>query len=483
MQTPANLGAIDPQESHSNHQIQTAREIFELQQSAFQAQPFATEQLRRQQLIALKKAILKHQDKLVKAVSADFGCRSFDETLLADLVPTIMNIDHALKHLRQWMQPEKRAVHWLFQPAKARVMYQPLGVVGIMGAWNYPVFLTLGPLVAAIAAGNRVMIKPSEYCPYSNRIINEIIQDAFSKDEVFLVEGEVPVAAAFSELPFNHLLFTGSTQVGKMVMAAAAKNLTPVTLELGGKSPAIIGPDVSPDFAVERMLFGKTLNAGQTCVAPDYVLCPQEKLDPLIKSFQSHFNALYPDVGNGDLSSIINDDQYRRLKTWLEEAQQQGAQVIPLGQPDESRQRSFPLQLVTQVNSSMKLMQQEIFGPVLPIIAYKDIQQALQIVQSHPRPLALYLFSHDRQLEQRVLDQTHAGGVCINDSVVHFAQDDLPIGGVGPSGMGKYHAVEGFRTFSHAKSVFKRGKFNSAKFALPPYGKLIHRLIYRWFLS
>ena len=470
-------------EKYSKRQIQKAKDIFTLQCKAFNQHPYPSEDLRKQQLVALKKALLKHKDKLAKAISADFGCRSVDESLLADIMPTVMNIDHCIKHLRTWMSSEKRSVSLLFQPAKARLMYQPLGVVGIMAPWNYPVYLSLGPLAAAIAAGNRAMIKPSEFCPYSNRVLNEIIEDAFSKDEVCMIEGDAEVANQFTQLPFDHLLFTGSTPVGKKVMSAAANNLTPVTLELGGKSPALIAPDVSVDFAVERMLYGKCLNAGQTCVAPDYVLCPEEKVDALVEELKSGFNQLYPDINNGDYSSIINDAQYERLQNWLDDAREKGAEIISVTESGNKHPRSMPLQIVLKANSSMTLMQQEIFGPILPIISYQNLSQAIDIIQSQPRPLALYLFTFDQKTEQQVLYATHAGGVCVNDTVSHVAQDDLPFGGVGPSGMGSYHAKEGFLTFSKAKAIFKRGRINSAKNAFPPYGKLIHQLIYRWFLS
>jgi coniferyl-aldehyde dehydrogenase len=272
--------------------INDLQQILEKQRTAYLTDPFPSEALRKQQLKALKVALLKHQDKLVKAISTDFGSRSTDETLIADVMPTIMAIDHALKHLRDWMKPEKRKVSMMFQPATNRIMFQPLGVVGIMSPWNYPIFLSLGPLVAAIAAGNRAMIKPSEYTPYANRIINDIIKDAFSSEEVCTAEGDADLAAGVSGLPFDHLIFTGSTNVGKLVMAAAAKNLTPVTLELGGKSPALIAPDVSADFAVERMLYGKCLNAGQTCVAPDYVLCPEAMQDSLVEACKKQFAKL-----------------------------------------------------------------------------------------------------------------------------------------------------------------------------------------------
>ncbi|PCI71634.1 MAG: coniferyl-aldehyde dehydrogenase [Gammaproteobacteria bacterium] len=459
------------------------KELLQLQQDAFKREPFPSEKLRITQLKALKEALLKHKEKLIKAISADFGHRSEDETQLADIMPTILSIGYHIKHLRHWMKPEKRHVSALFQPASSQIMFQPLGVVGIMAPWNYPVFLTLGPLIAAIAAGNRAMIKPSEFTPYSNRILCEIINDAFSKDEVVIVEGEAEIAAAFSALPFDHLIFTGSTSVGKHVMAAAAKNLTPVTLELGGKSPALIAEDVSADFAVERLLYGKCLNSGQTCVAPDYVLCPESKLDDLIASFKKGFQQLYPDLSCGDYSSVINDRQFSRLNLLIEDANEKGATVISLAEPPTNQERCLPLQLIIDVNDTMEVMQDEIFGPLLPILTFKNIDEAISIIQSKPRPLALYLYSLDKKTQNHVLLQTHAGGVCINDSVNHVAQEDLPFGGVGASGMGKYHGKEGFLTFSASKPILKRGRFYSAKAAFPPYNRLIHRMIYRLFLK
>lgn len=463
--------------------INDVTQLLETQKEAFLDNPFPSEQLRKQQLRALKKALLKHKDKLVKAISADFGSRSCDESMLADIMPTVMSIDHAIKHLRSWMKPEKRKVSMMFQPATNKIMYQPLGVVGIMSPWNYPVFLSLGPLVTVIAAGNRAIIKPSEFTPYANRVINEILQEAFSSDEVAIVVGDAELAAGFSGLPFDHLIFTGSTTVGKLVMAAAAKNLTPVTLELGGKSPALISSDVSADFAVERMLYGKCLNAGQTCVAPDYVLCPENMEADLVAAFKKQFKQLYPDVSCGDYTSVINDTQYDRIQLWLKDATDKGAEIISLSDKSTTLPRSMPLQLLLKPNSNMKIMQDEIFGPVLPIVCYKTPSDAIKIINSHPRPLALYLFSMNKNFENQVLKQTHAGGVCINDTVNHVAQDDLPFGGIGPSGMGKYHAKEGFITFSAVKSVLKRGRFYSPKMAFPPYNKLIHKLIYKFLLN
>ncbi len=465
-------------------------------QRAFMADPFPSEQLRKQQLKALKTALLKHKEKLLKAVSADFGNRSDDETLLADIMPVVMSIQHTIKHLREWMKPEKRGASMLFQPVSNFITYQPLGVVGIMSPWNYPIFLSLGPLVAAIAAGNRAMIKPSEFTPYTNRVISEILREAFTPDEVCMIEGDAEMAGPFAELPFDHLIFTGSTQVGKKVMAAAAKNLTPLTLELGGKSPAIIADDVSAEFAVERMLYGKCVNAGQTCVAPDYILCPENKIKELVDSFKEQFCQVYPSLVSGDYSSVINDQQYQRLQRWCEDAIAKGAIAIPLSGDQstaassdtqkssiDSLPRVMPLTLLLNVNDSMLVMQDEIFGPLLPIVPYHSIEDAIEFVQQRPRPLALYLFSLNPKTHDQVLSQTHAGGVCINDAATHVIQEDLPFGGVGPSGMGKYHAIEGFKTFSAAKSVLKRGKINTAKLALPPYGKPIHKLIYKYLLK
>ncbi len=483
MTTNFSQDTADIQLNFNRQQINKAREQFLIQQRACKERPYPEEKLRKQQLKALKRAIINHQEKLLKAISADFGSRSFDESLLADILPTINHINYTLSNLRHWMRSEKRKISMLFQPAKGRIMYQPVGVVGIMAPWNYPVNLCFAPLIAALAAGNRAMLKPSEYSPYCNRVMNEIVQEAFTSDEVCLIEGDASVADQFSQLPFDHLLFTGSSAIGKKVMAAAAKNLTPVTLELGGKSPVLIAPDVTPEFAAERIIYGKCLNAGQTCVAPDYVLCPEDKVNDLVSALQSKFNQLYPDLGNGDYTSIINEQHFERIQSWLADAKQKGAEITSLAESNTQKPRQLPLQLITKVNSSMLLMQQEIFGPLLPIIPYNNIKQAIQTLNNHTRPLALYLFTHKQRLQDQILRHTHAGGVCINDTVSHVAQDDLPFGGIGSSGMGSYHGIEGFLTFSHKKALFKKGRFNSAKYAFPPYGKWLHRLIYKRYLK
>ena len=474
-------------ESDDLEEIRQTDEALALQKKAFVKSPYLSAQARLNDLVILKKAILEHQEALVQALSKDFGCRSEDDSKVGDLMPTIMGINYAIKHIKKWMKPSKRHVGILFQPAKAFVMYQPLGVVGIITPWNYPLFLSLGPLTTALAAGNRAMIKMSEFTPATNDVIKSMLSSIFTNDKVAVINGGPDVAAHFSTQPFDHLLFTGSTRVGKIVMAAAAKNLTPVTLELGGKSPTIIDNEINIKDAVSRFILGKTLNAGQTCVAPDYILCPTGRVDELKQAISYQFNKMYPTVANNnDYGAIINDAQLQRLKGWLTDAEEKGAILMPLGKDSEQDCFSagkIPLTLVNNATDDMLLMQEEIFGPILPIVSYNNIDEAIAYVNDRPRPLALYLCSHNAGLQQQVLEQTHAGGVCLNDAAMHVAQDDMPFGGIGPSGMGHYHGHEGFLTFSKAKAVFKKGKINTASNAFPPYGKLIHKLIYKFFLK
>ncbi len=469
-------------EIHQSKQTYQITQLLEQQKKAFLQTPYPTEKLRKQQLLALKISLLKHKEKLYKAVSADFGCRSKTETLFSDILRVVATIDHTIKHLRNWMKPAKRSVSMRFQPAINRIMYQPLGVIGIISPWNYPVLLSLGPLVEVIAAGNRAMIKPSEHTPYTNRIISEILEETFSSDEVSLVSGDSSFAKFFSELPFDHLIFTGSSAVGKLVMASAAKNLTPVTLELGGKSPVLLCDDIDVELAVNRILFGKCLNAGQTCVAPDYILCPESKLDALISEFKTQFIQLYPQNENKNYTSIINDQHFKRLQSYLADASQKGANVISLAGASTNT-RYMPLQLITHTHNDMAVMQQEIFGPILPIISYQKLSEAISFIQSKARPLAFYLFSNNVNIQNQVLKQTHAGGVCINDTVSHVAQLDLPFGGVGASGMGQYRAHEGFKTFSANKPIHKKSRHYSKHANLFPFGKIFYKLIYHFFVK
>lgn len=473
--------------SDDQQEISLIEEIILLQKKTFQDNPYLSAEVRIDDLKSLKEAILEKQDDLIEALSKDFGERSFDESKMGDILPTVMGINYAIKRIKKWMKPSKRHVGILFQPAKAYVMYQPLGVIGIITPWNYPVLLSLGPLTAALAAGNRAIIKLSEYTPATNDVIKKIIRATFDVDKVAVIKGGSKVATYFSSQPFDHLIFTGSTQVGKLVMAAAAKNLTPVTLELGGKSPIIIDKEVELKDAVSRFILAKTINSGQTCVAPDYILCPEEKLDDLIDVLSQQFTKMYPSVANNnDYSAIINDEQLQRLSLWLHDAELKGALLKPLGKDSKQNCLSankIPLTLVTKVSDEMILMQEEIFGPLLPIVSYNTLDEAISYVNERPRPLAIYLFSYDESIQKKVLEQTHAGGVCLNDAAMHVVQDDLPFGGIGPSGMGHYHGHEGFLTFSKAKSVFKKGKLNTASMVFPPYGKIIHKLIYKLFLK
>lgn len=451
---------------------------------ACQAQPMPSLAQRRSRLTALKSALLAHKQALCDALALDYGQRSDYDSLVADILPCVMQINYSLKRLKGWMKPVRRHPGLLLAPARVEVHYQPLGVVGIMVPWNFPVMLSLGPLIGAIAAGNRAMIKLSEFTPHTNAALRTLLEAVFDDDEVVLIEGDAGLAAAFSTLPFDHLLFTGSTAVGRQVMAAAAPQLTPLTLELGGKSPCLIAPDMPLALAVERMIFGKSLNAGQICVAPDYVLLPRGQEQGFIEAYQTHFRRLYPKgLDSPDYGSIINAAQYERLTAWLAEAKQAGAQAHPCASParDDGARRLVP-HLLTEVPGHCQLMQQEIFGPLLPLVPYDSIEEAIAYVAARPRPLALYLMSLDETLQSRLIRETHAGGMAINECLFQVAADDAPFGGIGPSGMGHYHGHEGFLTFSKAKTVLRRGRFSAGTLIHPPYRRWYQRLMMALFL-
>ncbi|WP_461601823.1 coniferyl aldehyde dehydrogenase [Aeromonas rivipollensis] len=451
---------------------------------ACQAHPMPSLEQRRNRLSALKGALLAHQQPLCDALALDYGQRSDYDSLVADILPCVMQINYSLKRLKGWMRPARRHPGLLLAPARVEVHYQPLGVIGIMVPWNFPVMLSLGPLIGAIAAGNRAMIKLSEFTPHTNAVLRPLLAQVFGDDEVVVIEGDAGLAAAFSTLPFDHLLFTGSTAVGRLVMAAAAPQLTPLTLELGGKSPCLIAPDMPLALAVERMIFGKSLNAGQICVAPDYVLLPRGQEQAFIEAYQAHFRRLYPKgLDSPDYGSIINRAQYERLTAWLAEAKQAGAQVHPCASParDDGARRLVP-HLLTEVPGHCQLMQQEIFGPLLPLVPYDNIDEALAYIAARPRPLACYLMSLDPALQSRLIRETHAGGMAINECLFQVAADDAPFGGIGPSGMGHYHGHEGFLTFSKAKTVLRRGRFSAGTLIHPPYRRWYQRLMMALFL-
>jgi coniferyl-aldehyde dehydrogenase len=466
---------------HSQQQINQLERTFALQRAAFAANPMPSAEQRIQWLKSLRELLTQQQDALVAAISEDFSNRSADETLLAELMPSLHGIHYASKRIKKWMKPSRRIVGLQFMPASAKVVYQPLGVVGVIVPWNYPLFLAIGPLVGALAAGNRVMIKMSESTPATSQLVKDLLARIFPEDLVSVALGEAEVGMAFSKLPFDHLLFTGATSIGRHVMRAAAENLTPVTLELGGKSPAIVSADVPLADAAERIAFGKTLNAGQTCVAPDYVLVPRDRVDGFVAAYREAVKRFYPTLkDNPDYTAIINERQLARLNGYLQDAEAKGARIVPLY--PEAQGRRLPQSLVLDVSDEMKLMQDEIFGPLLPVVPYDRLEDAFAYVNARPRPLALYYFGYDRREQQRVLVETHSGGVCLNDTLLHVAQDDMPFGGIGPSGMGHYHGHEGFLTFSKAKGVFIKQRFNAARLIYPPYGKAIQKLVYKLFV-
>lgn len=429
----------------------------------------------------LADAMRRWEERIADAISADFGHRSRHETAMAEIYFVVNHIKYLRKHLKGWMAPEKRGIEATFLPGKNRVLRQPLGVVGVISPWNYPVQLALTPAAVALAAGNRVLIKPSEATPRTAEVLAELVAELFSPRVAAVVTGGREVGVEFARLPFDHLLFTGSTDVGRHIMRAAAENLVPVTLELGGKSPTIVHRDFPLDDAMERIVSGKLLNAGQTCIAPDYVLVPRDQVDAFVESFRNTTARLYPTLAaNPDYTAIVSDSHHARLERYLADAQAHGATVIPVNPAGEAlpgSARKLAPTLVTGVSDDMQLMQEEIFGPILPLVPYDTLDEAIAFVNARPRPLALYYFDRDRDRARKVLEETVSGGACVNDVMLHIAQDDMPFGGVGPSGMGAYHGREGFETFSHRKAVFKQARFNLTSLLAPPYGKKIDTLL------
>ncbi|TAN15498.1 MAG: coniferyl aldehyde dehydrogenase [Rhodanobacter sp.] len=435
--------------------------------------------IRAQRLRKLEQMLREQRAAFAAAISADFGCRPQEETDMLEIFPSLSAMRHALRHGRRWMRPRRSLAGLAFLPAHNVLIPQPLGVIGIIVPWNYPLYLAVGPLVDALAAGNRAMLKMSEFTPRFSALFAEQVAKYFPPDEVVVVNGDADVAQAFSALPFDHLLFTGSTAVGHHVMRAAAANLTPVTLELGGKSPAIIGPGARFEHAVERIVFGKLVNAGQTCIAPDYVLLPRARVAEFIELAGKAVARMYPQLERStQYASIVSDRQYRRLVALRDDALAAGAHAHPLGEATaDSARRLLPPQLMTDVDDGMAVMREEIFGPLLPLLPYDALDDAIAQVAARPHPLALYLFEQDQASIDRVLARTRAGGVSINDTLYHIAQHDLPFGGVGASGMGGYHGEAGFRTFSHLKPVFRQARWNGAGLLNPPYGERFRRML------
>ena len=457
------------------------RDTLTRQRAAFMQSATPTLAERRADLKRLRAAILARRSEIEAAVNADFGHRSRHETAITEIVPLTTGIDYLHRNLRRFMQPTPRHVAATFRFGTARIEYQPLGVIGIMAPWNYPLSLALMPLATAIAAGNRAMIKPSEFTPATSELLAKMLSQIFPQEQVAVVIGDASLGAAFSALPFDHLVFTGSTAVGRAVMRAASENLTPVTLELGGKSPVILAEDYPLEPAMAGIAFGKLANAGQTCIAPDYALVQQNRIAAFTAAFDRAVSALYPKgPASDDYSSIVNDRHYARLTGLLDDARAKGGRIIEVGRSagdGDRRPHTLAPMMVLDVRDDMRIAQEEIFGPILPVISYRNLDDAIDYVNARPRPLALYYYGPDDERRRKVLSRTVSGNVTINGTLMHYAQDDLPFGGVGPSGMGAYHGIEGFRTLSHAKGIFEQGRWNGASLLHAPFGRLADTIL------
>ena len=456
------------------------RDLLDAQRSAFARQPPGYGE-RLDALRRLEAALLKRQDDIVAAVSADFGGRAAEETRALELFPLLLEIRHACRHLKRWMASRRAPVAWPFWPAKSAVVYQPRGVVGILAPWNYPVFLSLAPLTGALAAGNHALLKPSELAPATAEVLQSMLAELYPPTYVSVITGGPETAAELTRLPLDYLLFTGSTRVGRQVMKAASENLVPVTLELGGKSPAIVHSEYPIERAAARIVTSKLFNAGQTCVAPDYVLISKDRRDEFVAAARRLIGGMLPALaGNPDYTRIISSQHYRRLRGLVEDARRQGAEIIEFkGAADvcDETNRVFPPTIVLNVRDDMDVMREEIFGPVLPVVEVDGLEGAVAYVNARPHPLALYYFDDDRRRVRDVVGRVTAGGVTINDCMFHVGQAGLPFGGVGPSGMGRYHGFDGFETFSHKKGVYFQARWTPLGLLRPPYDALARRAI------
>jgi coniferyl-aldehyde dehydrogenase len=435
---------------------------------------------RRADLTQLKRALISRKAEIEAALQADFGHRSVHETAIMELLSVVQGINYLSRNLHRWMRPVRRHTAMQFQPARSYVIYQPLGVIGIVAPWNYPLALALMPLATALAAGNRAMIKPSEFTPATGALLEAMLAEVFPPEQVAVVRGDGAVGAAFSSLPFDHLVFTGSTEVGRAVMKAAADKLVPVTLELGGKSPVVIEKGHAA-AASAAIAYGKLANSGQTCTAPDYAMVHESDVEAFLRAYDFAVRQLYPDgPASVDYTSIINERHYRRLAALLEDARARGARVLEIGhavRPAASRARTLPPAVVLDVRDDMRIMQEEIFGPLLPVRTYAGIDEAIAFINARPRPLALYYFGPAGANRARLLARTISGNVTVNNTLVHYAQDELPFGGVGSSGIGAYHGVEGFRALSHAKGVLVQSRRNLTNLLRPPYGRMTNLVL------
>ncbi len=450
--------------------------LLDIQRAAHRRDGPPPSRIRIDRLDRLDDMVRKRQEAFAGAISADFGNRSRFETSLLETMTVLSAIRYARKNVRWWMEPAYQEVDFAFWPGSSWIRREPLGVIGIISPWNYPLQLALSPLVDIIAGGNRAIIKPSEQTPAFSELLHRAISDTFAEQEVAVVTGGPEVATSFAKLPFDHLVFTGSTAIGRKVAQAAAEGLVPTTLELGGKSPTVICPSGSMAKAVKAITYGKFINAGQTCIAPDYVMVPRERMVELAEQVIAEAKRYYPNAG-ADYSTLISERAFDRVLTAVAEAELGGAKVLRHPSPPDRSKRLMPPVVVMDAPENCALMREEIFGPVLPIVGYDTLEDALDWINSHPHPLALYIFAEDKKEQAKVLDRTQSGGVTVNGTLLHIAQEGLPFGGVGASGMGAYHGRHGFDRFTHARAVFRTGFFNAASWLSPPYGKRALRLL------
>jgi coniferyl-aldehyde dehydrogenase len=459
------------------------RALLRVQQNAFQSDMSPSLAVRLDRLRRLNLLVESHAQEFAAAISSDFGTRSLIEIRITETLFLQSGIRHAIRNLSRWMKARRVSTAFAYRPGRSMIMRQPLGVVGIISPWNYPLQLALAPLIDALAAGNRAMLKPSELTPAFSQALASANAKTFAVDEVSVVTGDASVGKQFAALPFDHLVFTGSTAVGREVAQAAARNLTPVTLELGGKSPAIIDASCNLESVIDRIAWGKLINAGQTCIAPDYMLVPRSDVDRFVAQLRASMTRLYPKFrSNPDYSGIISERHMRRLRDLIEDARGRGATVIevePLDSTLAAGGRQLPPTLLLNVSDSMRVMSEEIFGPILPIVPYDSLAEALAYINRRERPLALYWFGQNSAARDQVLAGTIAGGVSINDTLLHIAQEGLPFGGVGASGQGHYHGEFGFRQFSKEKPVFIQSRFSGGGIIRPPYKPSIERVL-RW---
>ncbi|MGJ8670112.1 MAG: coniferyl aldehyde dehydrogenase [Oceanococcus sp.] len=456
-------------------QAMSMADQLQLLRDAYQQQRYPSAKQRIDRLQRLWSGLDVYADRLCEALNEDFGYRSAHQSYFADIATTGKSIRLAQKGVKRWMKAQRRKIDAPFSllGGRGQVLYQPLGVVGILSPWNVPVNLTLTPLAGVLAAGNRAFIKPSEHTPATAEIMQEMLGAWFEPDEIQLVTGDAEVGQAFSRLPLDHLVFTGSTEVGRHIMRSAAENLTPLTLELGGKSPVIIGRGADLQLAAKRIVFGKFFNAGQVCLAPDYVLVPRDQRGALVQAIKQEIRCGLPQgVDSPDYVSVINQRQADRLQSYIDQAQGLGAEVLATGLANG---RKMPITLVIDPPSHLAVCQEEIFGPILVVHSYDSMDEALEFVNVRPRPLALYYFGKDAKEQERVVQGTLSGGVTINDVIMHYTFDSLPFGGVGPSGMGAYHGLEGFRQFSHARAIYQQTWMDIGGIIRPPYGPIFEK--------